>query len=311
MIRLSQMENVELVEESALTGDPTGRRWKVRLIEGNRLGSSGYYPAETLLRDGPKLFVKGTPMYLNHQTPEERAAMPFGRIQDYAGELAEDAYYDADGLYAEVEVFEHHIPTIKALKDKIGISIRAQARTVAGTINGKSVPIVKEIVKARSADFVMRAGAGGKLVTILESAEEVSENEEEGQVMDEATKELLEGLKASSDAQTAALTSLVESLKAPEEKVVEETAVNPLEVAKVLAAAELSEAATERVLERFEAHKGTKTLAELIESEKAYLSANKQAETVGVEESAETEVEESATKAAPRVPRAWAKKESK
>jgi len=303
------MENVELVEESALVGEPTGKRWKVRLIEGDRLGSSGYYPAETLLRDGPKLFVKGTPMYLNHQTPEERLQQPFGRIQDYAGELAEDAYYDGDGLYAEIEVFEHQAPTIKALKDKIGISIRAQARTVEETINGKSVPVVKQLLKARSADFVMKAGAGGKLVTILESAtdetEVVSENEEGRQVMDEATKELLEGLKASSDAQTAALTSLVESLKPKEEKQVEETAVNPLEVAKELAAAELSEAATERVLERFEAAKGKKTLAELIESEKAYLSANKAAEVEGVEESAE--VEESA-KEEIALPSAWKKK---
>lgn len=308
------MENVELVEESALVGEPTGRRWKVRLIEGNRLGSSGYYPAETLLRDGPRLFVKGTPMYLNHQTPEERAAMPFGRIQDYAGELAEDAYYDGDGLYADIEVFEHHIPTIKALKEKIGISIRAQARTVSQVIDGKSVNVVKELVKARSADFVMKAGAGGKLVSILESAtddtEAVSENEGR-EVMDEATKELLEGLKASSDAQTAALTSLVESLKAPKGEHVEETAVNPLEVAKELAKAELSEAATERVLERFEANKGTKTLAELIESEKAYLSANKVAETEGVEESATEDVEETATATTPRVPKAWAKKETK
>lgn len=305
------MENVELVEESALVGEPTGKRWKVRLIEGDRLGSSGYYPAETLLRDGPKLFVKGTPMYLNHQTPEERLQQPFGRIQDYAGELAEDAYYDGDGLYAEIEVFEHQAPTIKALKDKIGISIRAQARTVEETINGKAVPVVKQLLKARSADFVMKAGAGGKLVTILESATEetevVSENEEGRQVMDEATKELLEGLKASSDAQTAALTSLVESLKPKEDKAVEETAVNPLEVAKELAAAELSEAATERVLERFEAAKGKKTLAELIESEKAYLSANKVAEVEGVEESADAEVEESA-KEEIALPSAWIKK---
>lgn len=308
------MTNVELLEESALVGEPTGRRWKVRLIEGDRLGSSGYYPAETLLRDGPKIFTKGTPMYLNHQTPEERLAQPFGRIQDYAGELAEDAYYDGDGLYAEIEVFEHQAPTIKSLKDKIGISIRAQARTVSETINGKSVPVVKELLKARSADFVMKAGAGGKLVTILESATEdteaVSENEEGRQVMDEATKELLESLKSASDAQTAALTSLVESLKPVKETETEESAVNPLEVAKELAKAELSEAATERVLERFESAKGTKTLAELIESEKAYLSANKQAETVGVEESA-TEVEESATTTKPRMPARWAKQETK
>lgn len=306
------MNDTELLEAATLGTELTGRRWKVRLIEGDRLGSSGYYPAETLLRDGPKIFKKGTPMYLNHQTQEERVARPFGTVQEFAGELAEDAYYDGDGLYAEIEVFEHHAPMIKSLKDKIGISIRAKAKTEPTVLNGKSVNLVKELVMARSADFVVKAGAGGKLVSILESAtdpEEVSETTDEEYVMDEATKELLEGLKASSDAQTAALSALVAKLT-PVEEEAQETAVSPLQVAKELAAAELSEAATERVLERFEAAKGKKTLAELIESEKAYLSANKVAEVEGVEESEKgKEVEESATEIT--LPSVWKKKDTK
>lgn len=310
------MDNLELLEEAALGDELTGRKWKVRLIEGDRLGSTAYYPAATLLRDGPKIFKKGTPMYLNHQTAEERLNRPFGSVQEFAGELAEDAYYDGDGLYANIEVFEHHAPMIKGLRDKIGISIRATARTVNETINGQSVPVAKELLKARSADFVVKAGAGGKLVTILESATDTEENssvKEEGLVMDEATKELLEGLKAAFTSQSKALTDLTESLKPVEkESKVEETKINPLEVAKELAAAELSEAATERVLERFEANQGTKTLAELIESEKAYLSANKTAEIHGVEESEKkTEVTE-VTESAIHMPSRWAtkKKES-
>lgn len=308
---------MDLLEEAALGDELTGRKWKVRLIEGDKLGSTAYYPAETLLRDGPRIFRKGTPMYLNHQTAEERINRPFGSVQEFAGELAEDAYYDGDGLYANIEVFEHHAPMIKGLRDKIGISIRATARTVTETINGKSVPVAKELIKARSADFVVKAGAGGKLVTILESAIDTEENssvKEEGLVMDEATKELLEGLKAAFTSQSKALTDLTESLKPveKEQKVEETAAINPLEVAKELAAAELSEAATERVLERFEANKGTKTLAELIESEKAYLSANKTAEIHGVEESEKkTDVTE-VTESAVRMPSRWAtkKKES-
>jgi hypothetical protein len=311
------MDDMDLLEEAALGDELTGRKWKVRLIEGDKLGSTAYYPAETLLRDGPRIFRKGTPMYLNHQTAEERINRPFGSVQEFAGELAEDAYYDGDGLYANIEVFEHHAPMIKGLRDKIGISIRATARTVTETINGKSVPVAKELIKARSADFVVKAGAGGKLVTILESAIDTEENssvKEEGLVMDEATKELLEGLKAAFTSQSKALTDLTESLKPveKEQKVEETAAINPLEVAKELAAAELSEAATERVLERFEANKGTKTLAELIESEKAYLSANKTAEIHGVEESEKkTDVTE-VTESAVRMPSRWAtkKKES-
>jgi hypothetical protein len=303
----------ELLEEGALVGEPSGKRWKVRLISGDTLGSSGYYPAETLRRDGPRLFVKGTPMFIDHQTAEERQNKPFGSIDTFAGELAENAYYENDGLYADVDVFEWHAPKIKALADKIGISIRAQGRTVSEMINGKSVPVVKELLKARSADFVMKAGAGGKLVQILESAtdtEDFSETEKEGQVMDEATKELLEGLKASSDAQTEALTALAKALTPPapvEES--EKFEVDSLAVAKELAKAELSEDATERVLERFEFSKGKKSLTELIESEKAYLSANKTAEIEGLEESEkeQLELEESANGSSEsyKLPKRW------
>lgn len=298
------MDNVELIESAVFPVELTGRRAKVRLIEGDRLGSTGYYPAPVLLRDGPKIFKKGTPMFIDHQTPDEKALRPFGSITNYAGELAEDAYYDGDGLYAEVEIFEHLAPTIKALGDRIGVSIRAKGRTVKQNIAGKIVPVVEELLLARSVDFVMKAGAGGKLVSILESAQEdaedYSENEEGRQVMDEATKELLEGLVKATEANGKAIAELAESLKPAEQEAEESAVVNPLEVAKELAAAELSEDATERVLERFEAAKGKKTLAELIESEKAYLGANKRevAEEEGVvEESAkanENELEESA-----------------
>lgn len=310
------LEDIEINE--AFTGVPvgeipqTGRKWKVRLIEGDRLGSSGYYPADTLLRDGPKLFVKGTPMYLDHQTAEERENRPFGSVSTYAGELSENAYYDGDGLYAEVEVWEHHIPMIKALKDKIGISIRAKARTEPGIINGRRVPIVKEIVLARSADFVVKAGAGGKLIDILESAVDEStdsENLEGTDNVEELLEALTNGLKTIQDSVDTRLTAIEESLKPVEEEKktedeVVESAVD-VESTKALAKSGLSDASIDRVVELHAATK--KPLAELIESEKAYLKVNAaDVEEAGrvIDDGGDAEVQESAIK----LPAAWNKR---
>lgn len=298
-------KDLELVEAGtfALAGkEATGRRWRAKLIAGDTLGSTAYYPAEILATQGPKIFKKGTPIFLDHQTPEERELKPFGSVQNFAGELAEDAYYDGDGLYAEIEVFENHAPMIKALSGKIGMSIRAQVRTVQEERQGRIVPVATEFLRARSVDFVVRAGAGGKLVQVLESAQDDepigSEQEKENTVMDEATKEALESLATGQTDMVKAIAELAEALKpAPKvEPEVEESKVDPLAVAKALADSELSESGRERA---FELHKATgKDITELIESEKAYEANFKKTveESAGSEEAAEsateTEVEE-------------------
>lgn len=309
---INMLTDTEILEAASLGAalegaDLKGLRYKVRLIEGDRLGSTGYYPAETLLRDGPKIFKKGTPMFLNHQKPDDKALRPFGSIEEYAGELAEDAYYDGDGLYAEVEVFEHEAPRIKALKDRIGISIRAKGRSVLETINGVSVPVFKELTEARSADFVMKAGAGGKIVSILESAtdsETASEAEEESKDNMDEVLEALKELKSDVDKR---FTALEEAAKPAVEEAVEETAVDydkVLEIAEAFVSSDLDAEGRARVLDLHRANK--KPLAELIEAEEAYVKKNTKAaaEAEGVEESAE-EVEESA---AVKLPSAWASK---
>lgn len=308
------LKDTELIEGAALGSvtELTGRRYKVRLIEGDRLGSSGYYPASMLKVDGPRIFKKGTPMYLDHQTAEDKVNRPFGRIDDFAGELAEDAYYEDDGLYAEIEVFEHQAPKIKALKDKIGISIRAQAKTELQNINGQQVPVVKELTKARSADFVVRAGAGGKIVSILESAtEEDSESTSEAEEGRENMDEVLEAIKELKSDVDTRLTALEEAAKpVVEEKPVEEAEVDydkVLDVAEAFLSSSLDADGRKRVLDLHRANK--KPLAELIEAEEAYVkSHSKASEDEGVEESAD-EVEESAKSKTFALPSAWKKKD--
>lgn len=286
-----ELEVSEVATFAPVGTEVTGRRWKAKLIAGDTQGSTAFYPAEVLKAQGPGIFTKGTPIFLDHQTPEERALKPYGSVQNFAGELAEDAYYDGDGLYAEIEVFENHAPLIKALSSKIGMSIRALVKTEREERGGRMVPVAKEFIRARSVDFVVKAGAGGKLVQVLESAQNDesldSEQEKEITVMDEATKELLESLVAGTTATNTAIKELTEALKpvAKVEDEAEESAVDPLAVAKALADSELSESGRERV---FELHKATgKDVSELIESEKAYEASFKKS----VEESAGTEEE--------------------
>jgi len=252
-------------------------------------------------------------MYIDHQMPDEKTYRPHGSIHDYAAELAEDAYYENDGLYAEIEVFEHQISTIKALKDKIGISIRAQGRCTDEVMNGQTVPVFRELTKARSADFVVRAGAGGKIVQVLESAtDEDSESASEEQEGRENMSEVTDALDAFKADVIKTIEESFKKLPVAEIAVAEESAVEVdddkvLEIAEALAASSLSPEGRKRVLDLHRANK--KPLAELIEAEEAYVKVSKSAEVEGVED---TEAQESAaaeTKNAPvRVPSRWAVK---
>lgn len=304
------LNSLEITESLGNVRELTGTRLKIRLIEGDKLGSSAYYPAEVVRRDGPKVFTKGTPMFLDHQTPEEKSSKPFGSVGSFVGELAEDAYYEGDGLYGEVEVFEDVAPLIKARASRIGVSVRANVVAEEGVINGKRVPIAQQFTSARSVDFVMRPGAGGKIVSILESAVEDEETrvEESGDTMDEKVLEAINGLKTAFEGRFAAIEEqLKPETSVEEEKKTEDAAyAKALEIAEAFVNSTLDAEGKARVLDLHKAN--GKPLAELITAEEAYVKAHGEAETKGVEESAGKEVEESAKITVPTIG-AWGKKD--
>lgn len=303
------METFDAVESAVL--ELKGTKWRARLIQANIKGSSGFYPEETLRRDGPKVFTKGTPIFFDHQTPSERRERPFGSVTDFVGELAEDAYFDGDGLYADIEVFEDVAPAIKARAKKIGLSIRAQARK-------DSTGTVTELLAARSVDFVMRPGAGGKLVEALESATEIGSTEESVDSLEEGNTENMEKELEAINVGLGRLTEVLESLSIKVDALtpVEESgdAVDAdaarkalVEEAATLAASGLSAEGIARVAD-LRAATG-RDLGELIAEEQKYIeealaSAGKDADVEGsVEESEEdTEVEESASDAKITIP---------
>jgi hypothetical protein len=148
----------------------TGHRYRARLIEGDRWGSSGYYGREVLERDGPNVWPAGTQVFMDHPGITEQQDRPERSVRDLAGKITSTPIYEADGLYADVEFYPHVAPVIEALWDDVGMSIRASGTAESGERDGRTGPVITSLSEGVSVDVVTRAGAGGKLVQMLESA---------------------------------------------------------------------------------------------------------------------------------------------
>lgn len=161
----------DLKESGALQATKvSGTRYRARLIEGDRWGSSGYYPREVLERDGPNVWPESTQIYLDHPTEREDWERPERSVRDLAGKITSTPVYESDGLYADVEFYPHTAPVLEALWADVGMSIRAAGTTESGKRDGRTGPIITSLSEGLSVDVVTRAGAGGKLVSLLESA---------------------------------------------------------------------------------------------------------------------------------------------
>lgn len=176
--------NVELIEadqgmfmplmEKAVRRDGT---IPIKVIQAG-WGSSGYYPAEVLERDGPKVFTKGMHMYWNHPTYTEESERPERDLNDLAAVLVSDARWNANGpkgagLYADAKVFEAYQKPVDDMAENIGVSIRALGKAQQGMAEGRSGVIINELLKGRSIDFVTAPGAGGEIVTLFEAVRTV------------------------------------------------------------------------------------------------------------------------------------------
>jgi len=138
-------------------------------------GSSGYYGADVLKRDGPTAFPNGTHMYVDHPTVQEDAMRPERSVKDLAAQLTGDAHWDESGakgpgLYADATVFGAWKDTLNEMAPAIGVSIRASGLAKNGTAEGKSGKIIESITQGRSVDFVTVPGRGGEILSLYESA---------------------------------------------------------------------------------------------------------------------------------------------
>lgn len=267
-----------LINESvAVTKAPTGGKWTARLLEANVRGSSAFYPAAAVERSAGK-FVEGTHIYANHMSADEQATRPEGDVNNLIGVLASTAVFKEDGLYADIKIFEDKRAWLMERADHIGLSIRAEGAVE----ESDGVPTLVEISKVHSVDVVTKAGAGGKFVSILESARNenpgVPDNTKEEPELEiskefiealesqaKLTNELLEGLKADREAKALAESERAEAERKALEEAEKPKVLSPVEIASALREAALAPKAEARVLKAVEAGAD---LAESIKDEK-------------------------------------------
>lgn len=161
-------------------------------------GTTGYYPAEVLERDGPKVFRDGVQMFWNHATATEEAERPEGSLNNLAAVLTSPARWEANGpdgagLYADAKVFEAYQGAVNNLAPHIGVSIRAFGKAAQGAAEGRQGRIIQEITSASSIDFVTKPGAGGKIVEMFEAARTGHQVEQQSKGDDGAMSKELEG----------------------------------------------------------------------------------------------------------------------
>jgi len=160
---------VPLVEK-AVAQDGTAR---IKIISPGQ-GSSGYYPADVLKRDAG-VFAEGTHIYLDHPTATAEREQPERSVRDLAGSLTGTATWeehgsDGPGIYAPVKFIDSVAPHINAIASISGMSIRASGKAGTREIDGKKIRTIESLDAAHSVDVVTRAGRGGKVLDLIESA---------------------------------------------------------------------------------------------------------------------------------------------
>lgn len=217
------MNTTYILESGVAKG--TGKRRKAKVISADVWGSSAFYPGEVLARDASTAFPIGTKMYENHFTESETWERPEGDVSKLIGKLISPGEYEADnpegpGVYADVEFYDSYVDRINEIGDDVGLSVNGGADYVEGERDGRYGKIVTGIPFIRSVDVVTAAGAGGKLISILESAGPMAGrpiNTEGDQSVTALTKEdFIEGLTTFGDKLTTAIKeSLVVAPVAP------------------------------------------------------------------------------------------------
>lgn len=296
------MEKIQLNESVTGRTGGTGAKRRAKIIEGDRWGSSAYYPSEILKRDAPLVVKAGTQMFADHLSESEKYDRPEGSVHNLVGKLTTDAVWDdsgddGPGLYADVEFYESFVPRINEIGNDIGLSLRGDGYTEWGEAAGREGPILTSMLSANSVDVVTRAGAGGKLTSILESDRELAGRPviKEGNQVTDITKEdfdafltklvesntaLVDGFKTALTESAAAHVPVEEEDKKPaakgkkkeeEEPVeVEESAVDHAAVIKAVVEADLPAEAAAPIVESI--RKGT-SLEDAVKTQTDYRDA--------------------------------------
>lgn len=158
---------MKLTEQGGATSSTTstGARARVTIISPGQ-GSSGYYSPEVIAEAAP-LFEVGTHMYLDHATESERAERGVRSLDRLVGVLETAPTLNHNGaLVADVKIMPAWREFVKEAYPYIGVSISASGE-IEESEQGR---VVKKLTAVESVDFVTKAGRGGRIDALLESA---------------------------------------------------------------------------------------------------------------------------------------------
>ena len=139
-------------------------RYRVRVIEGPRWGSSGYYGPDAL-DSAADVLAEGTKVFLDHPSATEDRDRPERSLRDLAGRIVGPITRENDGVYAVMKVHPHWSAVVGSLAESgdLDMSIRALAEFHPGEAEGRHGPIIDTITDFLSVDLVTEAGAGGRI----------------------------------------------------------------------------------------------------------------------------------------------------
>lgn len=250
--------------------------YRVRIIESNVQGSSGFYSGGMLESYGPAAFPAKTLSHVDHPTLDEQANRPERSVLTLGGYTLSDPIVEADGLYVDMFFAGKAREVVENFGEVIGLSIRASGDVEEVERDGQMIREVKAIHPSplNSIDLVTIPGAGGKVIAALEESLKVSEDSsaENGKVSPMEIQELADKVDALVEA-VAALTGVVtpiaESLKPAEEPEVDTVAAVQ---AAYDAAEDLPKDLRNEVIEAVKADPKV-DVAELVEKKKALVES--------------------------------------
>lgn len=264
------------LRESAALGAKGAKR-RIRLISEGQ-GSSGYYDAKVLERDGATAFPVGTHIYLDHLTESESYDRGGSHsILDLVGVTLEAATFEDGALFAPANFFSNFAPLVEEMAEFIDLSIEAYGVIEEGVVEALNPHPMNAV------SIVPRGGRDGKILGLIESyrsgsgkisESSISDNVKEDKPMDE--KDITALAEKLAAALAPSFTALTEALKpvVPAEPVIDEDKTegpSAAEVAEaVVVAFPTSEDSRKRV---YEALKNGKTVDEAIADEKALVTS--------------------------------------
>lgn len=276
------IESVKTLPEPKASGV-----YRVRIIESDVQGSSGFYSRDVLEAYGPAAFPEKTLSHADHPTLQEMEDRPERSVFSLGGYTLGTPELEEDGLYVDMKFAGKALEVVENFGAVIGLSIRAQGDIEESERDGKTIREVKAIYPSplNSIDLVTIPGAGGKVIAALQESLKVSEEDsaELGKVssmeIEDLAKEVTELKEAIADLATL-FAPIAESLKPAEE-----SEVDVVEAVKAAAkkTKDLPEALSDEVIEAVQADPKV-DVDKLIESKNALVESIREGFTANLAE---------------------------